>query len=279
MKSSAIFSAVAMTFCLTDAMAGLLVTEITGRAEIEGKGAVATLVEIPDGSRLSLQEDAVIIAVDLANGREYVLKGGQIYRVGPNGPQGIGGGSVSGAELPAKGMPDIHIAPGMVAPAKPATRSMARANALNPISPVKTVVVSDVPLFRWTPVEASTGYRLSVLKPDGSLHWEARTRDTQLPLPKTHRLALGEKYVWRIEYFSGDDTASDASAEFSVAPAATIKQLSALRADARSPFSRRVLYAALLTEVGAKDEARELWRELAMEKPDDKVLRRFAEAR
>ncbi|MCX7157106.1 MAG: hypothetical protein NTW45_11775 [Rhodocyclales bacterium] len=278
MKSSVILSAVAMTFCLTDAMAGLLVTEITGRAEIEGKGAVATLAEISDGSRLSLQADATIVAVDLANGKEYVLKGGQDYRVTPNGPQGIGG-SVTGAELPAKGMPDIRIEPGMAAQAKPAARSMATGNVLNPISPVKTVVVSDAPLFRWTPVEASTGYRLSVLKPDGSLHWEARTRDTQLPLSKTHRLAPGEKYVWRIEYFSAGGATSGASAEFSVAPAATIKQLSALKVDASSPFSRRVLYAALLTEVGAKDEARELWKELAKEKPDDNVLRKFAEAR
>jgi hypothetical protein len=268
-----------MAFCLTDAMAGLLVTEVTGRAELEGAGAVATLAQIPDGSRLSLQADATLVAVDLGSGKEYVLKGGQDYRVTPQGPQGSGG-SVTSTALPAKGMSDIHIAPDMVALAKPATRSRTtRASVPNPISPVKTIVVSDAPLFRWSAVDVSTGYRLSVLKPDGSLHWEARTQDTQLPLPKTHRLAPGKKYTWRIEYFAEGGRTSDASAEFSVAPAATIKQLSALKADARSPFSRRVLYAALLTEVGAKEEARELWKELAQEKPDDNVLRKFAEAR
>lgn len=268
-----------MLCCLTDAMAGLLVTEVTGKAEIEGRGVVATLAEIPDGARLSLQADASLIAVDLGSGQEYLLQGGQDYRITPQGPQGIGGG-VSATALPAQGMADIHIVPAMVAAARPATRSRAiRVNAPGPISPVTTIVVSDAPLFRWSAVEASSGYRLSVLKSDGALHWEARTRDTQIPLPNTHRLAPGEKYTWRVEYFSAGGAASEASAEFAVAPAATLRQLSALKADARSPFSRRVLYAALLTEVGAKEEARALWQELAKEKPDDNVLRRFAEAR
>lgn len=275
MKSSAILSVAAMAFCMTNAMAGLLVTEVTGKVEIDDKGAVATLAEIPDGARLSLQADASLVAVDLVSGKEYVLKGGQDYRVTPQGPQGSG---VSAMALPANGMADIHIEPGMVA--QPTTRSRSsKVNVLSPIAPVKTIVVSDAPLFRWSAVEASAGYRLSILKPDGALHWEARTQDTQLPLPTTHRLAPGAKYTWRIEHFSTGGPASNASAEFSVAPAATLKQLSALKADAGSPFSRRVLYAALLTEAGAKEEARALWQELSREKPDDKVLRRFAEGR
>ncbi len=277
MKSSAMLSLAATALCMTNAMAGLLVTEVTGKVEIDGKAAVATLAEIPDGARLSLQADASLVAVDLVSGKEYVLKGGQDYRVTPQGPQG---GGVSETALPAKGVADIHIEPGMVAQPQPATRSRSsKLNVLSPISPVKTIVVSDAPLFRWSAVEASTGYRLSVLKPDGALHWEARTQNTQMPLPTTHRLAPGAKYTWRIERFSEGGPASDALAEFAVAPAATLKQLSALKADAHSPFSRRVLYAALLTEVGAKQEARALWQELSREKPDDKVLRKFAEAR
>lgn len=279
MKSSAILPIAAMALCLTDAMAGLLVTEVTGKAEIEGRGAVATLDEIPDGAHLLLQADATLVAVDVGSGKEYALKGGQAYRVTALGPQDSGG-SVSATALPVKGMRDIHIAPGMVAQSVPATRSRTlRVNAPSPISPVRTIVVSDAPLFRWSAVEASTGYRLLVLKPDGALHWEARTQGTQLPLPTTHRLAPGGKYIWRVQHYSEGGPASDASAEFSVAPADTIKQLSALKADARSPFSRRVLYAALLTEVGAKEEAKALWQELAKEKPEDNVLRKFAEAR
>lgn len=277
MKSSAMLAMAAAALCTTNAMAGLLVTEVTGIVEIDGKAPVATLAEIPDGAHLSLQAGATLVAVDLVSGKEYLLKGGQDYRVTPQGPQGKG---ISETVLPAAGMAAIHIEPGMVAEAKPATRTRTlQANALSPISPVKTIIISDAPLFRWSAVEASAGYRLSVLKPDGGLHWEARTQDTQLPLPATHRLVPGAKYTWRIEQFSAGGPASGASAEFSVAPAATLKQLSALKADARSPFSRRVLYAALLTEVGAKEEARVLWQELAKEKPDDKVLRKFAEAR
>lgn len=277
MRSSAILFIAVAPFFLTDAMAGLLVTEVAGTVEIEGRGTVAMLTEIPDGARVSLHANATLVAVDLGSGKEYVLTGGQEYRVTPQGPQGSG---VSTSVLPAKGIGDIHIEPGMVAQALPAMRTRAiKVNALNPIAPVKTIVISDAPLFRWSAVDASAGYRLSVLKPDGSLHWEARTRDNQLLLPKTHRLVPGEKYTWRVEASSEGGTASDARAEFSVAPATTMKQLSALKVDAGSPFSRRVLYAALLTEVGAKEEARALWQELSKEKPDDNVLRRFAEAR
>lgn len=278
MKRSAILSIVTMAFCLSDATAGLLVTEITGKAQIDGKDAVATLAEIPDGARLSLQDGASIVAVDLASGKEYVLKGGQSYRVTPKGPQGSGG-TVTAKALPSKGMPDIRIAPGMVAQATLVMRSLPKTNVPSPISPVKTMVISDAPLFRWSAVEGSNGYRLSILKQDGSLHWDSKTKETQLPLEKAHRLVPGEKYTWRVEYFSDGGRTAEASAEFSVAPAATIKQLSALKVDANAPFSRRVLYAALLTEVGAKEEAREIWKELAKEKPDDAVLRKFADAR
>ena len=268
----------AMAAWLTNASAALLVTEVTGKADVDGKAPLVTMATVPDGSTLSLQANATVVAVDLATGKEYLLKGGQDYRVTPQGPQGSRS-KVAATALPAKGMPDIRIAPGMVAQATLVMRSLPKVGAPSPVSPVKTVVISDQPAFRWSPVEAATGYRISIQKPDGSLHWETRTQDVQLTLPATHRLAPGEKYVWRIECQLEGGRTTEASAEFSVAPSAVITQLAALKADAGSPFSRRVLYAALLTEVGAKEEARTLWRELSKERPDDSVLRKFAEAR
>lgn len=260
---------------MADAMAGLVVTEIAGKAEIEGKGEVGMLAELPDGAQLSLQDGARLVAVHLASGREYVLTGGRAYRITADGPQGEG---VNATALPSKDLPDLRLAPDALAsPAPLRTRSLSPAQPL--LSPTRTVVVTETPIFRWPPGDGAQAYRVVVQRMDGKPHWETQTRETQAALPASHHLSAGEKYRWRLDRMGAAAIGAEQTAEFSVAPAATIRQLEAMKAAPNAPFSRRVLYAALLTEAGAREEARPLWRELAKERPEDRVLQKFADGR
>ncbi len=87
------------------ASAGLLVTEVNGKAEVEGRGTIVTLMEIPDGSRLNLPAGSSLTVVDLASGREFLLKGGRKYAIAEGGPKAVDGTLLEAKPLPAKNIP------------------------------------------------------------------------------------------------------------------------------------------------------------------------------
>ena len=261
-----------------NAMAGLLVTDIAGTAEIEGKGPIATLTELADGARLRLAPGAQVVAVDLASGREYVLKGNARYIVGAGGPKTAEGKPVDAKPLPARNLAEVKIAPGKVAQATLVMRSAPKFNVPVLHAPARSIVVTARPTFKWGSVDGAAGYRLVVKGQDGAALWDATVAGNEFTAGAERALAPGESYTWRIEVVGADGrTISDAAARFSVAAAEVIKRLDELKPAADAPFGRRVLYAAQLREAGAMAEARELWQALARERPNDEVLKSLAD--
>lgn len=268
----------ALLLLSTGAGAGLLVTDVAGKAEIEGRGPVAMLAEIPDGARLRLAPGAQLVAVDLASGREYVLKGDAKYLVAADGPKTANGKQVPAKPLPANNLAAVNIAPGKVAQATLVMRSVPRFNVPLLHAPARSTVVTTRPAFHWGGVDGAANYRLILTRQDGSAVWETTLAANEFVPAPEQALSPGESYGWRIEVIGADGrTISDAAARFAVAPAAVIKRLGELKPAADAPFGRRVLYAAQLREAGATAEARELWKALAQERPDDEVLKALAE--
>lgn len=261
------------------AIAGLLVTEVNGKAEIVGKGAVTSLAELTDGQRIAVSASALIVTVDLANGREYVLKGGS-YVIAPDGPKAADGNTLEVRPLPVKSQSNFRVV-------KIATNSVAQASlvmrgvreVINPllIYPVRTAVISKTPVFRWKGVETAVGYRLQVATLDDRLIWEVSTRETEMRLPAERELGPGENYQWRLEAVSEVRTLSKAVARFSVAPSEALERLDQLKPGVDAPFGRRVLYAMALREAGAIADAKALWKVLSLERPDDEVFRSMAD--
>jgi hypothetical protein len=239
---------------------------------------VPILAEIPDGAQLMLAAGAQLIAVDLASGREYVLKGGGKYVVAAGGPKTADGKPISATPLPAKNLPEVKVALGKVEQATLVMRSMRKFNVPLLHAPARTTVISTRPQFQWGSVEGAASYHLILKGRDGNALWETAVTGTELMPGQDQALSPGTDYGWRIEAIGTDGrTISDASANFSVAPAEVIKRLDELKPAADAAFGRRVLYAAQLREAGATAEARELWKALAQERPDDEVLKYLAE--
>jgi hypothetical protein len=162
----------ALLLLSTGAGAGLLVTDVAGKAEIEGRGPVATLAEIPDGARLLLAPGAQLVAVDLASGREYVLKGEAKYLVAADGPKTANGKPVAAKPLPANNLAAVKVAPGKVAQATLVMRSVPRFNVPLLHAPARSTVVTTRPAFQWGSVEGAANYRLILTRQDGSAVWE-----------------------------------------------------------------------------------------------------------
>ena len=258
-------------------MAGLLVTEAIGKVEIEGKGPVNTLSQIPDNARLKVPAGAKLVVVDLGSGREYVLPGNFTYLAVASGPQTADGKAVAARPLPTSNLSEVKIVTPKVAQATLIMRTLPKTNVPVLVSPVRTAVISLMPTLRWTPVEAATNYKLTVTQPDGSLVWEVMTRETEITLSADHALQAGGRYTWRVEAMGADGRLSEAAARFTVASAEALKTLALLKPDATATFSRKVLYAAQLREAGAVEDAKLLWQALSREQPDDPVLAALAE--
>jgi hypothetical protein len=260
------------------ATAGLLVTDISGKAEVAGKGPVTMLAELPAGAQLTLGPEARLVAVDLTSGREFILKGNARYLVAADGPKTAAGKPVEAQPLPSRNLPEIKVATGKVAQASIVMRSVRKRNVPVPLAPSRTVVISSTPAFHWEGVEGATAYRLTLTSPEGTAVWESSPATSGVTLPADRSLPAGEGYSWRIEAMGQDGRViSDASTRFSIASADVIKRLTELKPSPQAAFSRRVLYAAQLREAGATADARELWKMLAQERPEDEVLRALAE--
>jgi hypothetical protein len=72
--------------------------------------------------------------------------------------------------------------------------------------------VAAISAFQWTSVPRADGYRITIYRRDGSLIWEASTRDTVLTPPDLVRGVRDETVLWRVAAHVGWEdrwTASD----------------------------------------------------------------------
>ena len=259
------------------AIAGMMVTEVTGKVELSGKGPVSMLAQVADGSRLQVAAGATLVVVDLVSGREFVLTGANTYLTTAAGPTTADGKPVAAKALPASKLSDVRVAPGKLAQATLVMRGAPATRLPVLLSPLRTAVITVLPGLQWEAVEAATSYRLEVTKLDGSLVWETVTTQTSVAVPAGHALQPGERYSWRVEAIGPQGKLSDSSSRFSVVSKEAIANLDLLTPGADAPFSRKVLFATQLQEAGAVQEAKVIWKALASERPEDQVLAALAQ--
>ena len=271
------FLAAVLCSMLCVAQAAVLVTDLKGRAETDGKKAVALMSEIPDGGLIDLAAGAQMVATDLASGREYQLQGAGQFRVSKSGVDALGGASVAPKALPVANLPAVKVALSRVSQGTMVMRSAVfSSSAPAPLLPARTAVLSSTPTLRWSLVEGATGYRVSVFDQGGQSIFSRQSVDAELALPASAGLAGGKQYSWRVEALGAQGRIADASTIFSVVTAESAALLAQIKPDSDASFSRRVLYAAQLQEAGAADEARLIWQSLAKERPDDPSVARLA---
>lgn len=259
------------------AEADLLLTDVAGKAQIDGSGPVATLAEVPEGSKLRLLAGARVVAVDLKSGREYVLVGPSLHKVIAAGLTTTEGTPAKAVDLPVVDLPNVRVATRHAGQAALVMREVRAASSLMLLSPVRTTVLANTPTLRWSEVEGADLYRVTLTDAHGKPVLLRETTQNLLAVTKPSPLVAGQRYRWRVEALQIERFLADASAEFSVLSDEMSAQLTRLRDDSTASIARRVLYAAQLQEAGAVEEAKAVWRELASLRPDDLTLNRLAQ--
>lgn len=237
------------------------VADIQGTATIEGNGKLTFLAELSPGTRLLLGSKATAAITYAATGTEYGLAGPGQFLVTAEEVTAERGSKPRKRSVTALSDGQVVKQAAQTATASLRMRGMAT-NSTPPALqfPVATRIATLKPDLRWLS-EAGEEYTLVVSDPAGREVWKGRAR--QGPARPGTALAAGTRYTWTVASSRG----SLGEASFETLPSDAIKRAERSRAAAKS-FPDRVVNALLLQELGAQQEARDAWAELARERPD-----------
>jgi hypothetical protein len=258
-------------------LAGLLATDVLGSVIADGTSKVRILDEIQDNTLIHIFQGAKLVAVDLANGIEYTIKGPGKFRILASVPKSMSGTNIVEAKpLPAKNLPLVKISRSSTSQASMVMRNVRSSHVPVPMSPVQTAVLTETPKLHWQPVDDASNYRVTIFRNDGSEQWVGEGSVTELEVPTEAKLRSGMSYVWQIEAMGPAYLMSSATARFSVITEEAKERLKSFQPDADSSKSRQILYALQLQDAGANEDAQRYWRYLLKEHPDSNVLKELA---
>lgn len=240
------------------------VADLRGNATFEGDGPITFLDEIPAGARLLLGTGAVVAVTFAASGTEFTLAGPGEFTLSATDVHAEKG------VAPTKRVVHALADPGVVARgAREATafasvrmRSLpAPADATRPALefPVDTAVATLQPTLRWKGKPGPNAFTITVTDSSGREVWKGRANAPGHPVGP---LAANSSYTWSVS----SNEAPIGSAQFTTLPAASIERVKSLGPS--KSFRDRVMRALVLQEVGAAQEAREAWKQVAAERPD-----------
>lgn len=240
------------------------VTNLKGEVAIDGAARPPLLAEISKGQKISVARESTLSVMYVASGKEYVLKGPGEFLVkdtevfAPNGMPPL----VRTTEwrTSAKALESVA----QTSAASVRMRSLAPAKAA-PVMlfPASGRIATLQPTLRWRADAAPGAVEVAVYVPgeEKAVH-AAIAADGSYHLPVA--LKADTDYVWTLAA-GGQEIGS---ARFRTLPSDALQKIDANRPAERCEFSDRVLFAVMLQEMGAQQEARETWMRLAQERAD-----------
>ena len=254
-----------------------MITDATGRIEAEASGAViGVLAELEGGTKLRLAQGATATVLYLASGEEFRLKGAGRYQIGEKLPTALQGAKPERHKLPVDAIPPVRVKPATVQQATIVMRSLGPAANVKLLEPVSVRVPEERPAFRWTAVSGAESYRVQVIDSAGQPVAEFEQKGETAQLPEGVRLKAGEAYSWNVEARLANGRRVSRSADFAVLDVQSWAKLKRLQPAPGAKFSDRVAYALTLERYEVFHLAREEWRKLNAERPDEPLLKERA---
>jgi len=271
-------AAAALLFASAAYAAGVaMITDATGRIETEqGGAALGVLAELEGGARLRLGAGAAATVLYLSSGEEYRLKGAGRFQIGDKAPTALQGARPEKHKLPVDAIPPVRVRPASVQQATIVMRSLGPGMTVKLIEPVSVRVLDERPAFRWAGVTGAEAYRVQVIDSAGQPVAEFEQKGEGGQLPENVRLKAGESYSWSVEARLANGRKLSRTADFAVLDADARARLARLQPVPGAKFSDRVAYALMLERVEAYHLAREEWRKLLAERPNEPLLKERA---
>jgi hypothetical protein len=241
------------------------ITDIKGEVALHGAPRPLLLAELTEGQKLSVMINASLVVMFIRSGAEFSLKGPGEYEI--RGVDIIALQGISPSVRATRWRPEpgnvVEISKSATASfrMRGAASSTARVSApvFQTVYPVDTRIATLQPTLRWG--DGAKPYTI-VVSADGKEIFRGHAEANSLKLPIT--LAPGKKYVWT----ATSATQSLGPVAFSTLTQDELKRLADLQPGAAASFSDRLMYALTLRSLDARQDAIEVWEELAQERPD-----------
>lgn len=248
-----------------------LIIDVQGEATLAGK-RVAILTGLPPGAEVSLASAARVVVVHTQNGRQFELIGPGAFRWAGGKVEIVRPGELRMRESADAAFGDLRIRTGRIAQASISMRGAPGASKVELASPASTWLLEPPRSFRWIPVADAVSYRFQLTDSNGKPLHEARTSAVTVALPAAVVFEAGRTYGWQVHAELPGGRTVDGWTEFGVAGPELRARVDRARPRADASFGDRLLYALLLDELGVREEAGQLWTQLARERPADSDL-------
>lgn len=273
MNSKLLFSAIAISVAAlsVQAQTGVaFITDVKGEATLD-TGKAALMAEIKKGARIACARECAVGVMYLLSGKEYVLKGPGDFLVGDSEVTAKIGPPPTIRETKWKVSSQVVAQASQTSSASIRMRSLGTAKADVPlpaerlIYPRDTKVATLQPAFRWTSASTKGPFDFE-LKSSGSAKpvYKAKASAMSLNLPGNVKLQPDMEYSWLVKAGATDVGMTS----FRTLPAHALDLTQKRKPDDKAAFSDWLLYALTLKEVGADQDAGDVWAKLAKDRPD-----------
>jgi hypothetical protein len=237
------------------------VCDVKGEVSLNDGGRPPFLGELIPGSRLKLAAGAQAAVMFVVSGEEYTLKGPGEYVVGKDSISAASGATPAKRKLVAHADSAVIVQASKAGTASLRMRSAAspKPGPSGPLFPTGKIAQLQ-PTLRWGG-DASLAYEVVVTSASGKQVYTGSAKGTSLKLPM--KLVAGQSYTWAVV----DKGGAPADARFEVLPSDAVQAAEKARAAAKT-FNDRVQLALVLQGLGATQDAKETWGQLALERPD-----------
>jgi hypothetical protein len=240
------------------------ITNVKGEATLDSGARAMLLGELAKGQRLKVGKDSLASVMYVASGKEYVLTGPGEYEVKDTEVAAASGMPpvTRGTEWRASSKVLVQVTQTSAASMRmrsiPAQKPVA---AERLIFPTQGNIASLQPTFRWAAPDAKAEFTLSVVGQEKPVH-QAKAAGNSYRVPA--KLKPDTEYLWVVGTAAGEV----GTGKFRTLPSETVQRVEKRRPSDKAEFSDRLLFALLLQEVGAVQEAQEAWGKLAQERSD-----------
>lgn len=244
------------------------ITNLKGEVAVDGAPRPLLMSELAKGQKIVVGKEAQLAVMYIQSGKEYLLKGPADYVVGEREITAGHGMPPAARETAWRANSQVLVKVAQTSGASIRMRSIApvKADATPKLDfPTQGAVATLQPTLRWTKLPDGKDLAevaIAVAGKEDKPLAKARVSGTSHRFPA--KLQPDTEYAWTVSA-GGHEIGS---ARFRTLPAAALQNAEKRRPSEKAEFSDRLLYALLLQELGAIQEAQEAWGKLAQERTD-----------
>ena len=246
------------------------ITDIKGEVKVDGAARPALMSELATKQKVNLAKGASLTVMYVQSGQEFVLSGPGDYTVDAKSLIAEG---KSAAAVNRK--TDWKISSQALVKVSQTSSASIRMRSVNPnagasdtkigalLYPVRGNIASAQPVLSWQATGASA-YDVSIAlgsEPDKPI---AAGKANGTTHKFSTRLKPDTEYVWTVSAGSTEL----GRGKFRTLSEENMAMVEKRKPDAKASFSDRLLYAVLLNDLGATQDAQSLWANLAAERKD-----------